>query len=254
MGVDLSDLLNQRNHRVRRCTNFNEGWHNRDKLPTTMTSGWVVNLRAVLELLYFISNLVIATAVVFGLKQITLTKRIATSDARRESLRFAAERCQYYAHYCIPADTKLRQQQQPPLSLTFLATGRVPFSIVDGEIKIQGMNDKVYVPEFHRGGVFIADCLNSLEAFAIPFAAGVADDELGFQEAASSFCGLVEQYITMIVLMRRMGPRYESTMKLYDRWKSRLVAQQTEGQMKKLQAVHKEAAEKSKVKPPDNLL
>jgi hypothetical protein len=218
-----------------------------------MTSGWVANLRAVLELLFFISNIVIAAAVVYGLKQIALTKKIATSDARRESLKFAAERCQYYADHCVPADTKLRSQHQP-LNLTYLATGRVPFSIVEGEIRTQFFNDKVWTPEFMRAGVLIADCLNSLEAFAIPFAAGVADDELGYQEAASSFCQLVEQHIAMIVLFRRMGPRYESTIRLYDRWKSRLVAQQTEGQLKKLQELHKQTSEKGKVKQTDDLL
>jgi len=98
----------------------------------------------------------------------------------------------------------------------------------------------------------IVACLNSLEAFAIPFAAGVADDEVGFQETAGTFCQIVEQLIGMVIVLRRTGARYESTVKVYDRWKSRLVAQDLEGKMKLMQQQHKTMAEKGKIKPRDS--
>jgi hypothetical protein len=216
------------------------------------TSGWFANIRAALELLFFISNMVIAAAVVFGLKQISLTKKIATSDARRESLKFAAERCQYYADKCVSAHNAVLAEQNR-LKINFLAVG-LQFTIVNKQIQfLTPFNEQVYAAQYDRMRPPILDCCNGMEAFAIPFAAGVADDELGFQETAASFCNLVEQLIGMIAVLRKTGARYESTLVIYERWKSRLVAQSLEGQMKQMQAIHRQASEKGKVKPADLL-
>jgi hypothetical protein len=83
----------------------------------------------------------------------------------------------------------------------------------------------------------------------------VADDEVGFQETAVAYCALVEQLIGMVFLLRyRVGTRFESLVKIYDRWKSRLVAQGLEGKMKEMQEQHKVAVQKGKIKPTDPFL
>jgi hypothetical protein len=215
-----------------------------------MTSGWVTNLRTVLELAFFASNIVIAVAVVLGLKQISLAKKIATSDAKRESLKFAAERCQYFADTCVTLQDKVSVEHRR-LALTFL-TKRLKFSIVNGEIVVEDFAQAARLAlqvEFQKMPIDIVKCLNSLEAFAIPFASNVADDEVGFQETAATFCETADRLIGFVVLLRATGVRYESTMRLYDRWKSRLVAQNLEGKMKELQEQHKAAAAKGQVKP-----
>jgi hypothetical protein len=210
-----------------------------------MTSGWVTNLRAVLELLYFVADIAIAFFAALALKQITLTKRIATASAKRESLKFAAERCQYYAERCSPLlDAMVKEHDRQ--GLTFFKTP-TQFSIVEGEIITTNLNIPSLVQQYAKMPGAIVDTLNSLEAFAIPFAAGVADDDLGFQETGSTFCKLVDRVIAMIVVLRKVGDRYESTIKVYDRWKSRLVAQDLEGKMKKMQQQHKTLAEKGKI-------
>jgi len=209
-----------------------------------MTSGWFANLRS-------ISNIVIAIAVAYGLKQIGLTKKIATSDAKRESLKFAAERCQHYADKCVGAHNVLIAASDR-LKLNFLRSG-LQFSIVDKQIRFTAFNEPAYAAQYEKARTEIVTCCNELEAFAIPFAAGVADDDLGFQETAASFCQLVEQLIGMIALLRKTGARYESTLVLYERWKSRLVAQSLEEPMKQMREIHKQASEKGKVKPTDLL-
>jgi hypothetical protein len=215
-----------------------------------MTSGWVTNLRSILELAFFTSNIVIAVAVVYGLKQIRLAKQIATSDARRESIRFAAERCQYYAEKCVALHAHVGREHER-LGLTFLKT-KLQFSIVDGEIKPKPFDENALTQQFQKMNIDIVALLNSVEAFAIPFAAGVADEEVGFQETAVAYCALVEQQIGMVFLLRyRVGTRFESLVKVYDRWKSRLVAQDLEGKMKQMQEQHKAAAQKGKIKSAD---
>jgi hypothetical protein len=61
----------------------------------------------------------------------------------------------------------------------------------------------------------------------------------------------VEQLIGMVILLRLTGVRYESLIKTYDHWKSRLMARDLEGKMKKMQEQHKTVAEKGKIKPTD---
>lgn len=213
-----------------------------------MNSGWFLNLRAALELSYFVAGIVIAFFAAFALQQIALTKKIAAANAKRESLRFAAERRQYYAETCVVLQTRV-VNEHTRLGLSFL--NHPQFSIVDGGVLPQNLNQGMLAQQYAKMPNDIVTCLNSIEAFAIPFAAGVADDEVGFQETAGTFCQIVEQLIGMVIILRTTGARYESTIKVYDRWKSRLVAQDLEGKMKRMQEQHREMAAKGKIKRAD---
>src|SRR5579862_1401357 len=84
-----------------------------------MTSVWFGYLRSILELLYFTSGVVIAVFAWYGLRQISLTKKIATTTAKREAIRFATERCEYYANTCVPANSELFKESEQ-LKLTFI--------------------------------------------------------------------------------------------------------------------------------------
>jgi len=86
-----------------------------------MASGWFGVLRSILELCYFVAGIVIAVFAGLGLRQFTLTKRIATTSAKREALKFAAERCQYFANRCVPAYSRVHAEHER-LKLTFLKT------------------------------------------------------------------------------------------------------------------------------------
>ena len=75
---------------------------------------WYPTVRAVLELLYFASGIGILVAALFGLKQVRvaaqqlkLTKEIADSNARRESVKYAANQCSYFAKEVMPAFEKI---------------------------------------------------------------------------------------------------------------------------------------------------
>ena len=83
----------------------------------------------------------------------------------------------------------------------------------------------------------------------LPFAAGVADEGIGYQETAVAFCGYAKTYIPLIFILRRLNSgRFESAVKLYDSWSKRLAAQQVRPVLKKMLELS-EAAEKSRIKP-----
>jgi len=87
-----------------------------------------------------------------------------------------------------------------------------------------------------------------MEAFAIPFVARVADDELGFQETAASFCRSMSNHMILIAVTRTHGPRYESAVRLYESWNARLEAQKLEPLVQSMYEKIK-AAEKAKILP-----
>jgi len=197
-----------------------------------MNSGWFAHVRSALELLYFHSGIAIAVAAVKALGQIKLTKDIAEKNARRESLKFAAERCQYYAHTCVALHTTLFDllKKQGPLPQP------VAFEVAAGEITVKNQQALgIVAAQFGKASMEGTYYLNSLEAFAIPFVAGVADDELGFQETADAFCKAIKELIVPIVAMRRQGAKYESCVRLYEVWSARLEAEKMKEQMKDLQ-------------------
>lgn len=214
-----------------------------------MNVPWFSYVRAIMELLYFVAGIAIAAFAGVALQQITLTKRIAAKSAKRESIKFAAERCQYFAETCVALQTQTLEEHNR-LKLTFLNL-HLNFSIIEGEISAQGYNQALTSQQFGQMPAQIVTYLNSLEAFAIPFAAGVADDDIGFQETGTAFRYAIERFIGAIILLRATGVRYESAIRLYDRWKNRHDAQNIEGQMRKMQEQMKTASEKGKSKPAE---
>ncbi len=62
-----------------------------------------------LEGLYYAAGIAIAVAAFIGLGQLRLTREIAKTNAQREALKFAAERCQYFAEHTVPEHSKMAQ-------------------------------------------------------------------------------------------------------------------------------------------------
>jgi hypothetical protein len=199
----------------------------------------------ILQGLYYVAGIAIAVAAFIGLGQLNLTREIAKTNAKREALKFAAERCQYFAEHTVPDHSKLAQAYFR-LRLTFL-TSNPQWQIVNGEIvnhnfdaAAQAVQD-AEVPQIMTELVY---SLNSIEAFAIPFVAKVADDDIGYQETALGLCQQVKQLIPAIFYMRRKNAaRYESTVQLFDRWNKRLVASAMAPHMKSLEAFIRDAGQ-----------
>jgi hypothetical protein len=213
-----------------------------------MNSGWFSALRAVLELLYFVSGVALTGVALYGLKQIALTKRIANQNARRESIKFAADRCQYYAENSVNLRATLIKAYQAH-KLNCLAHQK--FRVEKGEIVDHNFDDPRMAVSTREASVVGAEAvayINSLEAFAIPFVAGVADDEVGFQETAAAFCKAVREFMIFIFLLRSQGSRFASCIRLYESWNMRLEAEKmkplVEGWNEKIRA-----AEKAKFPP-----
>ncbi len=215
--------------------------------------GWLATTRAVLELLYFVSSIVIAVAAVFALTQIRLTKQIAKANARRESVKLAAELCRYFAETVVPLGSKATEDYNR-LGLKFLGVfpppGQAAFVIQSGEIVSHHFNLKQLAEELPKIQAVVT-YLNALEAFAIPFAAGVADEDIGYRETARPFHQAAQTCMPAIFQLRVLqAGRFESVVRLYASWNRRLAAEVTAPVMKAMQELARDAG-KDRIKPLD---
>jgi hypothetical protein len=197
--------------------------------------GWLATTRAILELLYFASGVAIAIFAFLGLRQVKLgleqlriTKEIANTNAKREAVKLAAEQCRYFAEDCVRAMTEAHDEYHKK-GFKFLtphpAQGQPPFLLQNGEIISHSFDLKALNDEMLECGSVVL-YLNSLEAFAIPFAAGLANEDIGFTETARPFCqGLQEAMPALFQLRQTNRGRYESAVKLYEMWSRRLAAE-----------------------------
>jgi hypothetical protein len=211
--------------------------------PTDWHAVWHV-IRAILEAVYFLSGLGILIAALYGLKQLKLTKtlaengvqqleltqKLADSDSRRESVKLAADQCRYFAEQVVPAlDTVLREyghQRLTFLNVQAAAPGQPPpFVLQDGKF-VQAKYDAKIIEAQWPGIVKpMVHYLNAVESFAIPFAAKVASDEIGFQETSAAFCTGVSLVMPAIYhLMQTQKVGYPSLLTLFCIWNNRIAA------------------------------
>jgi hypothetical protein len=125
-------------------------------------------------------------------------------------------------------------------------------SVKNGEINTSlGFNRAVFDSESGRLRMEIPTFLNTLEAFAIPFVARVADDDLGYQETGISFCAMVREILVLLYHSREQNysGRYESTVKLYERWNDRRIAEELGQNLKNAEQAAKRVAKPDKIDP-----
>lgn len=84
-----------------------------------------------------------------------------------------------------------------------------------GELRHQKDN----TPRVEQSTRGVRDLPDTLESFAIPFAAGVADDDTGFMETAPAFIKGVQLVMPAIYYLRTtQGSRWSSVLKLFEIW------------------------------------
>lgn len=212
---------------------------------TICPCSWFAYVRSALEILYFLSGIGITVAAFIGLRQITVTRQIARTNARRESINLASAQCRYFAEMCVPALVKFLTEYNKT-GATFLQQN-AQFQVNKGQLTTNNFDIKKFnadAPKINQ--VYIA-YLNTMETFAIPFAAGVADEKLGYEETVFAFLEGSQVAIPGVYALRTSGKaKFASLIRLFELWNNRLVAEAMAPHLKPLQDIIK-AAEKGKI-------
>jgi len=209
-------------------------------LPVDWRSVWQ-SIRSVLEAFYFLAGISVGTAAWFVLKQVRLasdqlitTKQIAEKTALREAVKLASDQLKYFTERVVPAQTEAVNKYKVE-HCTFLTPDPVqpgvqpvPAFVVNanGDFAQANFNLAKITPEqWERVKMELVVFANSLENYAVPFAAGVADDATGFQETAPVFLSVMQTFMPVFYYLRStQGARYASALKLFNIWNTRIAA------------------------------
>lgn len=188
---------------------------------------YLLHIRPILEAIYFISGVGVVIGVWVAVQQLRLTRKIADTNVRREATKLATDQCRYLADVVIPAYKKF-DSKYDAAKLTFLSRKLQPaqplIRLTNGEFADANHDPDALKKEWGHINVELIEYLNFCEYFALPFAAGVADEKVAFPVAALPFITAVNRGIIGLYQLRATGAgRYESTLKLYTVWFMRLA-------------------------------
>ncbi len=112
------------------------------------------------------------------------------------------------------------------------------FVIKDGEFVSANCDTGLIQREFPQIQVEVLQYLNGLEYFAILFAAGVADEDIGYRETALAFCeGLNFVMAALYHLRTQNHGRFDSIIRLFEVWNRRTAARAVAPFMSSMQAL-----------------
>ncbi len=200
-------------------------------------------LRFFLEMLFFVSGIILAGVGVTALYQIVLAKRsieTARSDielrSKREAVTLAADRCAVFAtvthRECKDSLNKIANAGVTIRNWTLENNAFEKSSIKDWEEAKQWL--KQLQPEQLNDAGKI---LNLLESFAMYFAEGAADETVAYSSVGPIFCSYVNRLAPYLILLRAKeatvaSGSFENITKLYDVWASRLKRHALESERK----------------------
>jgi hypothetical protein len=174
-------------------------------------------LHEILELIYFLSGPAIAVFAWKGLTQLKITREIAKTSAKRESYRLAADRVTYYHERVIPLQNALdftcKSKGISLFDKTKLEKVGSRFRIIYAE----GYNP---ISDIHTVAPDLSAAFNAMEAFAVFFMSGIADEQVAFGSVGKTFLNSVSKYLPVLLFLSD-GEYYKNIINLYVLWNER---------------------------------
>ncbi len=204
-------------------------------------------VHTILEDTYFLAGIAVAVIAGFGLRQLALTteqlklakeglqltQKLAQEGQQREALLLAAQQCRLFADQVVgPAEHQkiLRVGMQGKYPAAFLKFDvlKPPFDVTGDNITMRNFDPHKSQEQMTKAdeaeGFHTIGLMNAMEAFAIPFAANLATDDVGFYEAAIPFIQLAQTLMPCYLIMLTFdNGRYYATLTVYKRWQTRHI-------------------------------
>jgi hypothetical protein len=180
-----------------------------------------------------------------GLRQLTLSKNIARTNAKRKSFRLAAEQIAYYFENIIPLVNALDAAIENH-NVVFFAKSSVEIDGNTMRLKSTATPDDLrgllkIVPE-------VTSAYNALEAFSIYFTSGVADERVAFSAVGTTYCNTVRQLLPDIVDWWHDQQYCIHILQLFLLWNARFEKQKLAAEKRRIEAKLGSATDKF-VKP-----
>lgn len=166
-----------------------------------------------------VASVIAMMGFLFALSQYQHFVEIARRNERRAAIELTARESTHFGAVLIPGFGKLRKQIENS-GCQFFAH----FKLIRSETELKPDAAAVTEDDYNRLNEHFPETLrlfNLLEGFAIPFAAGVADDHLGFVECGRSFVTTFEQFYGLYA-RHELKHYYPSTQAVYWKWRRQL--------------------------------
>lgn len=183
---------------------------------------FLINNRLSMEAIYFASGPLLVVIGIVGLFQLVIAKNDLAIRCRREAATLSASQICQYLSKIIPfnnlLDSKLKSYGYPEYA------GEVGKFTRDAISRILSKDElgKISDVGIKAAQEFI-DAFNAMEAFAVFFTKGVADEEIAFSSVGLTFCASIKKWYPFICMVRSEGNLnyYDNIVKLYQIWDSR---------------------------------
>ncbi|QNH03052.1 DUF4760 domain-containing protein [Pseudomonas sediminis] len=175
-------------------------------------------IKEVLNIFYLLSGPALVFIAYKALAQIKVTKEIAKTNARRESLILTAKECRYYAQNIIPLCNAFNETLER-VDAKFFTESKT--KIENNNIKVQYHFDKDS-SELFPGELddIVTSLINSLSDFSNFFTSGVADEKVAYENLGYTFCNTVKKLAPLLVKIAEQHNE-DNILKLFMIWHNR---------------------------------
>lgn len=172
-----------------------------------------------LEALSYVATVGVFIAALVGLKQISVTKKIAKTTSQRDSLKLSSDQIRLYLETIIPKTNELFDEVEKQKIKMF---DKSSFELKDDAIEVTyGVDKKQALDEMTKLIPVLLPVLNSLEAFATYFISQLADESLAFKSIGRSYCRTVKKYMPVIATLGG-NTHFQNLIELYRIWQARI--------------------------------
>lgn len=188
-------------------------------------------MKETLELLYYLSGIILAIGVIVCIKQLRVAKdeiKLLNQDYKTKNERAAIESSLKYLEVAktIIRDmsdyqTKFSKEVSKRADTKHLFNKDFLFESLDDILKEKELVVDLLVSE--KMGV--THIFNELEVFSVAMLNGVADEDIVFTPFGKVFCTFIEEEHLRLSFSRTTGTPYENLVKLYNVWSDRIEVQ-----------------------------
>lgn len=197
--------------------------------------------RPYIELIYFISSSSLAFLAYKALDQIKVAKNATQVQSKRESIKLAAERCEYFHKEVQPEVIRFFDNLKSK-DIKFLDECEV---VVDAEtIKFKPSKDKEDLKKLIEEMDSFEPLFNKLEIFSMYFTGKIASEDFAYHALGTSYCKLVERLIPLL-MMNFFKEECKHIMALFSIWNPRIQKLKDSKRKEELQKELSELTEKN---------
>lgn len=193
-----------------------------------------------LEIAYFVSQIFVMILIGFGLRQIQLaksqietTKDIFKTQSKRSAVEAAVVECRRFAETIIQ-DKLALDKFCDENSITYFEKAK--FSMTENGFSVDPKDiDKNDLEKLAKANDLISRILNELEAYALFFLSGVADENIAFHTNAKTYIEITEHVFKLFPIINIEDDDLGPMKSLYFMWSKKYEAKKLQIEQKKIE-------------------